>query len=205
MENYQSLSKLHSAKDSDIQIITEQMRDYFGHENDRNLKIIAEKLEIHPELAASFNSSSAQKEIEALNMQKLKSLFASDEKFVEIYTNLQIELIKKAGDRLIASRMLQYEGEQTAQAMQIKAALTKFAQMKITEMSETFQKSKQAFGKRRKEQREEAQQYKDDEYYYNILMQSLDQEAAFFFNTIEESQKGFIEAITEKAEWRHIG
>lgn len=206
MENNQQLSRLYKTNDSDIQVVANKMKEYFGNENDEALNVISQKLTIHPELIGSFCSDATKQEWENLNIQKLKKLFASDEKILEVYTNLQIELVKKAGDRLIASRLQQYEGERNAQAMQIKAALTEFAQTKINQMSETFKESKTAFGRRRAEQRSDAMQYKDtDEFYYKILMENLDKEAVFFFNTIEESLKGFIKAINEKAMKPQIG
>lgn len=132
------LSTFHNMDENDIQIIANQMKEYFGNENEELLNVIAQKLDTHPEIANSFSLHISKREWERLNVEKLKKLFASDEKLLEAYTNLQIELIKIAGDRLIASKLQQYEGERSVQAMQIKTALTEFAQMKINQMSNTF-------------------------------------------------------------------
>lgn len=175
------LSTFHNMDENDIQIIANQMKEYFGNENEELLNVIAQKLDTHPEIANSFSLHISKREWERLNVEKLKKLFASDEKLLEAYTNLQIELIKIAGDRLIASKLQQYEGERSVQAMQIKTALTEFAQMKINQMSNTFQESIRKFGLRRKEQLNEAKQYEEDAFYYDMLRKNLDQEAAFFF------------------------
>ena len=49
------LSTFHNMDENDIQIIANQMKEYFGNENEELLNVIAQKLDTHPEIANSFS------------------------------------------------------------------------------------------------------------------------------------------------------
>lgn len=67
------LSTFHNMDENDIQIIANQMKEYFGNENEELLNVIAQKLDTHPEIANSFSLHISKREWERLNVEKLKS------------------------------------------------------------------------------------------------------------------------------------
>jgi len=164
MENNQSLSQLHGTSEEDLQVVANKMKEYVKSENEAVLEEVASKLNERPGLIGVFFPSKVQKEYDKLTIQKMKNLFNTRENMLQAYTNTQIELAKKAGDRLIASKVQQYEGQLSMQAMEIRATLTEFAQIKINDMSATFEKSRIPFGERRERQIKDAERYKDDAY-----------------------------------------
>lgn len=70
-------------------------------------------------------------------------------------------------------------------------------------MSNTFQESIRKFGLRRKEQLNEAKQYEEDAFYYDML-RKIWIKRLHSFQMIEESRKGFIAAMSEKAQKQQI-
>ncbi len=198
METEKKLSQLPGSSEEDLQVVSNKMKEYISTENEAVLEAIRKKLNERPGIIGTIFPSKVKKEFDKLTIQKMKSLFETRENMLSVYTNTQIELARLAGDKMIESKILQYDGELSKQGMQIKADLTEFAQLKINDMSDTFEKSRIPFGERRARQLKDADKYKDDEFYYNRLKQNLNTEAEVFFNTIEDLLIGFKDALKNR-------
>lgn len=197
MNNSNHLSVNQTTED-DLQEVSNKMRQYVNTESENLLEVIKDKINERPGLFGVLFPGKVKKEHDKLTIQKMKNLFEAREDMLAAYTNTQIELARKAGDKMIEAKVIQYSAENQELAMQKQTELTAFAQLKINDMSANFEESRIPFGARRKRQMIDAEQYKDDDYYFKRLIKNLNKESDVFFDTIEDLLNGFKEAMKRR-------
>jgi len=201
MENKQHLSNLNGATEEDLQVVSNKMKEYISTESEAVLEVIKDKLNERPGLIGALFPSKVKKEHDKLTIQKMKNLFEARENMLDVYTNTQIELARKAGDKMIESKVMQYDEELIDQAMMMQKNLTIQAQIKINELSVVFKKSKSSFMKNRIEQLKEFEEHKEyDPSGYESMIKSLETEKEIFVETIENRLRGFVKALEKKLE-----
>ena len=201
MENKQHLSNLNGATEEDLQVASNKMKEYISTESEAVLEVIKDKLNERPGLIGALFPSKVKKEHDKLTIQKMKNLFEARENMLDVYTNTQIELARKAGDKMIESKVMQYDEELIDQAMMMQKNLTIQAQIKINELSVVFKKSKSSFMKNRIEQLKEFEEHKEyDPSGYESMIKSLETEKEIFVETIENRLRGFVKALEKKLE-----
>lgn len=199
MENKQHLSNLNGTTEEDLQVVSAKMKEYVSTESEAVLEVITEKLNERPGLIGALFPSKVKKEHDKLTIQKMKNLFEARENMLSVYTNTQIELARKAGDKMIESKIMQYDGELIEQAMIMQKNLTSLAQININEMSEVFKKSRESFSDRRIEQLTKFHKIKDiDPTGYQSQIKSLDTEQVIFMETIDDLLNGFKDSLKNK-------
>jgi hypothetical protein len=199
MENKQHLSSLNGATEEDLQVVSDKMKEYVSTESEAVLEVITNKLNERPGLIGALFPSKVKKEHDKLTIQKMKNLFEARENMLSVYTNTQIELARKAGDKMIESKIMQYDGELIEQAMLMQTSLTSTAQVNINEMSKVFQKSRESFSDRRIEQLTKFHKTKDiDPTGYTAQIKSLDTEQVIFMETIDDLLNGFKDSLKNK-------
>jgi predicted XRE-type DNA-binding protein len=195
----QHLSNLNGATEEDLQVVSAKMKEYISTESEAVLEVIKDKLNERPGLIGALFPSKVKKEHDKLTIQKMKNLFDARENMLAVYTNTQIELARKAGDKMIDSKVMQYDEELIEQAMIMQKNLTSLAQININEMSEVFKNSRESFSDRRIEQLVKFEKIKDiDPTGYGAQIKSLDSEQIIFMETIDDLLNGFKDSLKNK-------
>ena len=187
-----------STEEEDLQVVSDNMKEYVSTENETALKVITKKLNQRPGLIGILFPNEIKKKYDELTIQKMTDLFKAREDMLAVYTNTQIELARKASAKMIESRIMRYDSELSKQGMQIKADLNEFVRIKLNEISCSSEKTNISFGKRRARQMEDAEKYKSDKFYYDRLKQNLEKEASIFFDMNEALLEAFKDALQNK-------
>ena len=106
-----SLSKLHGADQDDLQFVANKMQQYISTESEVVLDEITMKMNQRRGLIGVLFPSKIITEHDKLTIEKMRTLFKNREDMLAVYTNTQIELAKKAGEMIIASKLQDYQGE----------------------------------------------------------------------------------------------
>lgn len=181
------LSKLDSSSIAELQTISNDVKKYVDTENDAMLQVALEKINQKPNLWQKLFPGKFQKMQEELTMNKMQSIYKAKDQMFALYTGIQLEIARQQGDALIA-----------ATGMHLREQLTKFAETKISSMSETLDKSRTEFAARMKTQLQNIENYKDFPELSEPYHQSLKDEISIYFSFIKELLDGFRETLNKK-------
>ena len=190
MSNLIKVAEPNVSQMNDLSSVSELMQNYIHSENSNVMEAIQRKLKERP-LIRRFFPSRFQKEHEALCIDQMRDLFKNRQEFLTIYINLQMELARMTGDKLIISKKQQWESELIEQGIDITAHLTRISQMKLSEIGQEFERSKKDFVERMKREDKAAEACKDIEFLYQEYRTSIIFETQTFFKIIRSNLEKF--------------
>ena len=182
----------------ELQEISQNTREYMKTSNNQVLQMITEKVNGRQGLLGILFPSKIQKEHEKQTIEQMRSLFKGRKEMIEAVLNLQLTMAKHFTEMMIASKLQQWEGQLSLQAMQIRTDLTAFSQIKFNEMKTVFDKSRIEFGDRQAYLESECERHKNLDYLYKRYKHNLEFETDVFFDMIEELLTGFKDALKNK-------
>ena len=181
------LSKLDSSSIEELQTISNDVKKYVDTENDAMLQVALEKINQKPNFWQKLFPGKFQKMQEELTINKMQSIYKAKDQMFALYTGIQLEIARQQGDALIA-----------ATGMHLREQLTKFAETKISSMSETLERSRTEFAARMKTQLQNIENYKDFPELSEPYHQSLKDEISIYYSFIKELLDGFRQTLNNK-------
>ncbi len=172
----------------ELNAIAGKLKQYAAVENERLLQDVAEQLNRKPNLAERLFPSAIQKEKNQITVQTLRMLHKDKEKFFEFYSAVRLEIAGRLSKALIASV-----------GMDLHAKLAKFANEKITELTETLAINRKGFMERMKPQFSALEDYRDLPEIYEPAYASLKNEIAIYFASVDALLNGFSANLEAKA------
>lgn len=171
----------------DLKQISMAMKDYINTEDETAMEKVVQKINKKPGLLSRLFPNAYEKEEQRITLDRMRTIYKAKKDFFELYTVIQLEIARKQGDALIASA-----------GMSLQTNLSKFATVKIAEMKETIDTSKENFFQRMDAQRQTVEQYKHFPELYEPAVQSMKQEIKIYFKSIEQLLEGFNAAMNSK-------
>jgi hypothetical protein len=175
----------------DLNSVSELIQNYVLTENTNVAEVIQKKLNDRPGLIGVFFPNRIQREHEKLTIQQMQDLFKNRQEMLSIFVNLQMELARRAGEKLILAKTQQYEAELIEQGIDISTHLTAISQTKLNEIGDVFERSKREFVERMKRQEIEAESCKESEFLYKEYRESIRYEIQAFFRIIRGNLEKF--------------
>jgi len=179
----------------DLDSISTLIQNHIQVENSNVEQVIHRKLNERPGLIGVIWPNRIQREYDELTVQQMRDLFKHRQEIVSLFINIQLELARRAGEKLILQRTQQYERELIKQAIDIRAELTAVCQTNLNDISVVFHKSRKEFVERIKIQEAEAEQCKDVTFLYDEYKESIRHETIIFFQIIKDHLDKFRAAL----------
>ena len=167
--------------------ISLMMRQSMASENQAVRQAVMERINKDPGLFGRLFPNAFEKEDRRITLERMRSTYEQEKRFLEIYTAVQLQIARKEGDALIASVGMELQGK-----------LAAFATRKIDELSETIGDSRQRFLARIKPQLEDLERYTDFPDLHDAARLSIRSEIKTYFAGIDELLGGFINALKSK-------
>lgn len=128
-----------------------------------------------------------QREHQRIVVADMRQMAQAKGELLALYTKTQIEIARRRADALISS-----------QGMHLQTELTKFAQDKILEVTNTLNGSRSRFLPEMKTQLQGLEEYRDLPQLYRPAIESIQHQISTYFDSVKILLDGFIGSLTSK-------
>jgi len=184
----EQLARLNNSSIQELQEIGQSVQKYIEIQDDATFNLALEKMNQKPNFWQKLFPDKYQKIQQEITINRIQNMHKVREQMFAIYTSVQLEVARQQGDAIIASV-----------GMELQDRLTKFAEAKITSMSETLEKSRTEFVERLDRQQKNVEKYSHNPRLAKAYEQSLADEENMYFDFIKQLLDAFKDTLKRKA------
>ena len=181
------LTRLDNSSIQELQEIGQSVQKYIEIQDDATFNLALEKMNEKPNFWQKLFPDKYQKMQTEITISRMQNVHKVREQMFSIYTGVQLEVARQQGDAIISSV-----------GMELQERLTKFAEAKITSMSETLEKSRTEFVERLDKQQQNVETYRHNPRLAKAYEQSLIDEETMYFAFIKKLLEGFQDTLDRK-------